>query len=575
MANAAMMCLVFLETRNLIDSLMQSKIAALKQRMSTCSKETQAVINVVFNKSFLAGTASLLYYAIADLGTYMVDLAALPLLLILLRKVVEDKEDTSPWQLVFTAYLAGLCFALKMTNIIFLVPIIFVYIIKNRKHLRLRYFLLCVLVGIYPCVAYLLYAYLSTGNPVFWTYNSIFKSPYHIDTDFKDTRWGPENLKDLILWPWRMVAGYNSRVSELSKYPQIYFLLGTVSSIYLTVKVCLSRVKDKSVLVFVGLFWLFCVLWLYSTGYPRYAIICEIMAAVICLMAICELLLNNKKIVQTIAGFMMVALIMQTQFNILEGLNNSYDWSWRGTTSDNIVNGNFSANIKWLLRDRGNIGSEEQHDKVDLFLESYTSGQFMKLFDENIPIINGRYVQTYLAQVHTVKGVDYPSYYKNKVLDALRQGKGVYDIVQPGYMQYAIEMANAWGLQITECEYLESYYTLESCPLLVRYELANEENELLQTNYLDLCVTGFSEEDDLFLTGLAYLDNMAVPYCTLALKIQWADGGNVEQRILLRSGQVYDLGDYFSLPQIGQYDHVYLESGENINIMNLDIRNVE
>lgn len=577
MANAAMMCLTFLEARNLIDSLLNNKISVLKKHMESCSNETQAVIGGVFNKSFLAGIACFLYYAIADLGTYMVDLAALPLLLILIRKVVGEVKDISPWQFVSTAYIAGLCFALKMTNIIFLAPIILIYIIKNRKYLRFRYFLLCVLAGMYPCAAYLLYAYLSTGNPVFWTYNAIFKSPYHIDTDFKDMRWGPDNIKDFILWPWRLVVDYGSRVSELSRYPQIYLLMGMISSIYFMVRLCLNKLRDKSVLILVVLFGIFYVLWLYSTGYPRYAIICEIVAAIISMAAICELLLNKRKTVRIIAGFMMVSLIAQTQFNLLEGINNNYDWSWRGTTSDNIINGKFSANVKWLFRDRGCIGSDEQHDKVDLFLESYTSGQYMKIFDENIPIINGRYVETYLAQVYAVKGIDYPSYYKNKVLYALQEGKGVYDILLPEHIQHAFELANAWGLRITECEYLESYYTLDKCPLLIRYELANEENEYSLMNYMYINVAELSDGDNSTLTGLVWLDNMVAPYCTLALNVEWADGGNVEQKITLRSGQLYELSHYFNLPQINKNDKVYLqvvESGIDINIMNFGVYSI-
>lgn len=576
MTNALLLVLTFLETRSLIESLLGEKLSDLMRGMETYGKETQAFVSVVFSKSFLAAISCLLYYIIAELGTYMVDITALPLLLLLIRKLVAKECDTSSEEIVFTAYLAGICFALKMTNIIFLVPIVIVYIIKNRKYIHCKCFLLCIIIGIFPSMAYLLYAYISTGNPVFWTYNSIFKSPYHIDADFKDLRWGPSphNMLDFIIWPWKLVVGYDSRVSELSQLPQVYILLGLVSSIYLVIKTCIKKTKDKAMTIFIILFWIFYALWLYSTGYPRYAILCEVMAVIISIAAICELLLNKKKTIRSMAVLMMLALFLQMQLNYIEGLNNRYDWSWRGTTAYNITNGKMAANIKWLLRDRGNIGSDEQHDKVDMFLESYTNSQYMKMFDENIPIINGSYVQTYLAQVYEVKGIDYPSYYRNKIVEALNEGKGVYEILLPDNIHRAFDLANAWGLQITECEYVESYYTWDRCPVLIRYELANEENEYSPLNYADLDTTNINKDENAHLEGIVYLDNAVASSCTLILKVEWADGGNVEQKIVLRAGRFYDLSQYFNLPHTSSGDRVYLqvaEDGTDVNVMNLGI----
>lgn len=575
MTNAFLLALIFIETRELIGTLLGEKLSALEQNAEKYSKETQVLVKAVFNKSFLAAVSCLLYYIIAELGTYMVDITALPLLLVLLRRLVEKECDTSSGQFVLTAYMAGICVALKVSNVIFCAPVILIYVIKNRKYMRFKDYLMCFIAGVFPSTAYLIYAYISTGNPVYWMFNSVFKSPYYLDSNFKDLRWGPDNIRDYILWPLRLVVGYDSRVCELSTLPQIYILLGVISSIYLTVRGFVKKIWDKGIGIFILLFWIFYVQWLHSTGYPRYAIICEIMAAIICIYAVCDLLMAPGKTIRVIAATVMLALVLQMQLNYIEGINNSYDWSWRGTTAANITNGRLFDNMKWLLRDRGSIGTDEQRDKVDIFLESYTNSQYMKMFDEDIPIINGYFIQTYLTQVHDVKGIDYPAYYREKIVAALEEGKGVYDLLAPENVYRAINLANAWGLRITECEYVESYYTKDEYPVLIRYELANEDNEFFPINFVEVDTSMLSRSHNAQLEGIAYLDSATASHCTLTLTVEWADGGSIEQKILLDAGYLYDLSQYFSVPGVDAKDRVYLEvleEGINVNIANPVIR---
>lgn len=298
------------------------------------------------------------------------------------------------------------------------------------------------------------------------------------------------------------------------------------------------------------------------------------MAAIICIYAVCELLATYNKAKNIVAITIMLALFLQMQLNYIEGLNNRYDWSWRGTTSENITNGKLITNMKWLLKDRGNIGTDEQREKVDIFLESHTNSQYMKLFDEDIPIINGTYIQTYLTQVHEAKGIDYPAYYKEKIWNALDAGQGVYDLIRPGNLQYAYNLANNWGLQITECEYVESYYTWDMCPMLIRYERADKENESHSIDYANIDTTTLDEIPNPVISGLAYLDSASAPACTLVLRTEWADGGNIEQKLYIRAEQLYDLRQYFSLPDVSSDDKVFLQVWEEdvkINIANLGI----
>ena len=157
---------------------------------------------------------------IQESGSYMVELLALPFLLemvfLLLRGLDEAKRER---EAVLFCLFGGILFCLKMTNIVYLVPLVLLYLWKIRKYLTPKLFLGCLVTGVIPVSVYLIYNGIAMKNPVYPYYNSLFHSPYFGETDFKDPRWGPSNIKEFLLWAYSMIRHPDYRLSEIpAKY---------------------------------------------------------------------------------------------------------------------------------------------------------------------------------------------------------------------------------------------------------------------------------------------------------------------------------------------------------------------
>lgn len=95
--------------------------------------------------------------------------------------------------------LIGMCLALKMTNVVYLVvPCLYVTWVAFAQR-RMGWWAAVVLVSIFTGGASYVYSVLMTGNPTFPMFNTVFQSPYYPLVGFSDPRWhvgiGPD-----ILW---------------------------------------------------------------------------------------------------------------------------------------------------------------------------------------------------------------------------------------------------------------------------------------------------------------------------------------------------------------------------------------
>lgn len=73
---------------------------------------------------------------------------------------------------------------------------------KNVKTARCKDYLCAIFPAVFIISIYLIYNYLSVGNPVFPYYNNIFKSKYYYELAGTDPRWGPKGIKEILLWPF-------------------------------------------------------------------------------------------------------------------------------------------------------------------------------------------------------------------------------------------------------------------------------------------------------------------------------------------------------------------------------------
>ncbi len=161
-------------------------------------------------------------YWIAELGTALMNWVTVPVILLGILFLMRSIDSSfSVNFLIISGVFFGMAFALKLTNIIYVVTAFvclsyFAFI--NSRNLRVtlsKIFYHCagVLLGILPIIPWWIYVYSKTRNPFFPYYNSIFKSPYYPVESFRDSRWNWKFPDSILNLPsgW----SYGSYVAEL------------------------------------------------------------------------------------------------------------------------------------------------------------------------------------------------------------------------------------------------------------------------------------------------------------------------------------------------------------------------
>ena len=548
--NALVLILIFLQMYKLIHTLLGKRMEMLRKNYTekAISRPIYGVLTYLMSEELFAFVSITLFYALADLGTYMIDLFAIPLLLWLLQRVLDESQQSNRAEQLFVALLCGLSFAMKFTNVIFIAPVLLVYLWQNRKEIRATTFVVALIVGLLPAAPYLLYAYTSTGNPVYWTFNSIFKSPYYPDENFKDLRWGPQNWVQVLLWPLHIILHPTERVSELSIWPQIYLMVGYLGGIYVIIKTWKEHYTRKATL-FAALFFAFVLLWLKSTGFPRYAILCEMMAVVLGAYLIVGGLAAKVKWKKLVAMILMVALLGQCAINTVGGALNYYDWSFRWKISPDTLSSEYKLNAQEAFRDRGLIGTDEQSD---IFLSTHLRHSIMKALDPDAPIVNGNYIVTFLSAVKEAKGIDYAEYYFTKLAEEEKKGARIYDIAIANEYSEFISGANSVGAEIISLEEVDGYFIGRDTPILIEYSMTGRENTC--TDLAQQPAFEFPQgTGEISLTGIACLPSYVqwdYPPAILQVTVSTASGTNevltveIPQHEYIQLDEVLDLSPY-------------------------------
>ena len=551
--NALVMILIFLQMYKLIHMLLGKQMESLRKDYTekAINRPIYGILTYLMSEELFAFISVTLFYALADLGSYMIDLLAIPLLLWLLHRVLDESQQSNRVEQIFVALLCGLSFAMKFTNVIFIAPVLLVYLWQNRKEIRATTFALALIVGLLPAAPYLLYAYTSTGNPVYWTFNSIFKSPYYPDENFKDLRWGPQNWVQVLLWPLHIILHPTERVSELSIWPQIYLMVGYLGGIYVIIKTWKEHYTRKATL-FAALFFAFVLLWLKSTGFPRYAILCEMMAVVLGAYLIVGGLAAKVKWKKLVAMILMVALLGQCAINTVGGALNYYDWSFRWKISPDTLSSEYKLNAQEAFRDRGLIGTDEQREQIDIFLSTHLRHSIMKALDPDAPIVNGNYIVTFLSAVKEAKGIDYAEYYFTKLAEEEKKGARIYDIAIANEYSEFISGANSVGAEIISLEEVDGYFIGRDTPILIEYSMTGRENTC--TDLAQQPAFEFPQgTGEISLTGIACLPSYVqwdYPPAILQVTVSTASGTNevltveIPQHEYIQLDEVLDLSPY-------------------------------
>lgn len=475
--NGYLMVTVFVQVRNIIRLATGSKLSELHASWAKKSifNPLRSLGRLLASESLFAFLAVTTFYAIANLGTYMVDLAALPLLLGFLALQADGEKKANRAEFIYAALLCGLSFAMKFTNAFFIAPMLLVYIVQNRKSLKVSTFFLSLLTAVIPFAPYMIYNYTSIGNPFGFTIlTQIFKSPYLPAIAENDLRWGPLSHKQILYWPIKIIVDPTTHISEISKYPQIYILVGCVATavLFIGCVICAIR-KEKvhggdlfmSIVYTIGLY-----LWLEVSGYPRYAIFLEILAVIEISVLIIRFIsaVRFRIPLSILAAFIVVALGAQCYVNTYNGAMNTYDWSWRGETGS----AGYMDNYRYIFRDRSLIGTDEQRSRIDVFFSSNMLHEYCKLIDPSADIVNYWYFEKYFG-ILTTK--DFRTYYLDRMKEEAAEGKGIYDVYLPNGYNLIADTANRMGTTVKSLEYVDGNGMRA---LLVGYDFSGKANTL-------------------------------------------------------------------------------------------------
>jgi hypothetical protein len=353
--------------------------------------------------------AMLAEHLLFEINNYMIDLLALPLTLEATYLALRHTQfKNKPLNFVAIAGLLGMSVAFKLTNAAVALPIILLCAYQalfsqssagreTVRHSRrlVRTTVICAGVFMLPLIPFTIYLYQQTGSPVFPVYNGVFKSIYWPVSNVLDPRWGGESLQEKLLWPILMIFK-PERISELQVYSgriSLGCVAGLIGLVYFR--------RDARLRVLCLIFFSTALLWSISTGYIRYGLYIEVMAAVVLLAVVARLTDQTRRWTVAFAVACLLGLIMVVQTLVASYYVSQSEWAGRPTFISRP--GPYAREAHYLLSDRSlrNFLSNEERgkfDRVEVWIMSSikTSGLEVML-KRDAPIIgvkNGEYFRT-------------------------------------------------------------------------------------------------------------------------------------------------------------------------------------
>lgn len=324
--------------------------------------------------------------AILMIGIYYVDVVSIPVMLEILRLLLKHKkgDPVSTTGIAYFALLNGTCLALKLTNVVYVVPIICVYLFNNVHGMKPRHWIAAICCGACPFALYLYYNYICTGNPVFPYYNNVFHSPFFDANNFRDERWGGSTVKEKLLWIIYAVINPANKQCELPDLFPGALALGLVGLLgtLVTTRRGDRWARGRNTIVILTI--TSTLLWSFTTGYSRYFVFGKILWGVLGFLFLEQLGRLAKK---TGVGLKALAVIA---CGICLGLNTASfihgrNWSWTPLEMNTLA-----VQANRVLSDRGVRRTGE--DKVDVFLlTSYTNQAIAEMLDDSSFAINTMY----------------------------------------------------------------------------------------------------------------------------------------------------------------------------------------
>ena len=292
--------------------------------------------------------------------------------------------------IIYLCTLLGIATAIKMTNAMVVFPVAVLFIIKNRKKIKVVHYLEGFACIITILLIYLYCSYVITGNPVFPYMNALFKSEYFSTqlspNDFSafNVNFGPRNLIEYVFWPVFMLV-YPERTSDIPFCTGRLFLIVIGMVIYFGYKLVnkekLSQREKEFAIIFLSLYFLYLFVF---RGYMRYMIVLELLgsAALCCIIFRAYISGNALKI--SIMSMIFCLTIEQVMWMSKQCIYGHWEWSWRDIKNTEALLENAKKNFK----DYSSGIDKDILDQIESLLVVDASGSLAVNLKADVPIIN-------------------------------------------------------------------------------------------------------------------------------------------------------------------------------------------
>lgn len=389
-----------------------------------------------------------------EVNNYMVDLLALPLLLEATHLALRtDEAEGSRGVYVHAALLLGACAALKLTNVVPVVPLVLVFAYKalfGARRLSPRHLLstlaCCFVAFTATLLPFTVYLWRVTGNPLFPIANSFFKSPYWPTGGGWDSRWGPTDLWETLVWP--VLAVFEpERHSELAVYSgrlSIGFVIA-LAGLFLCRRD--ARVRTLCLLVVAG-----CLIWSAAgMGYSRYGLYLEMLSGVAVVVVAVVMLGSTWRGAalwkKAAVSLILAALVVQASAACVYAYG--YEWSMRHTI---LHFREYRNEARQILRDRSlasYLTDEERARYANVgawVVSGWKSAGLEVMLNERAPAIAVNYQEFLTTREAKRRFV--------RSLEEVPAGR-IYTLVFPEDLMQAKEFIRSRGLEVASEESVE------------------------------------------------------------------------------------------------------------------------
>ena len=463
---------------------------------------------------------------------YYIDLMSLMLLVEILKTVIYDNDLKEENNIIisYIAILCGITFAIKISNLFFIIVFGIYYLLKNNKmikFIKLKDIICFIIIFTLPWILYFINSFIQTGNPFFPFYNNIFKSKYFLNSNWSDTRFGPTNVIEVLIWPLYIIK-YPNRTIDIS-IVEFMWAIGYVISLLIIllniIKIIKKREFDKPIFalsvinVFLNLIWA-----KFMIGYIRYALIILIIDGIISFYWLFKSY-NERKILATI--LIIIPLILNYSDSYHKYISSASSASYNNINSvgreiyyknfdklfsKDYVKINFKKNSVW-----GNVSCNSTYMKllnadIPMIYLPYT-------LNEYIPDIENKKQEllSKAEKIYTASSSDDILNLLNKLNATNYSIKSVYDIVKSSFLNYneyiyifeleksdnfnsnVLKVANEINYEFkNQDEYITFMYKIVNLDLNNKYKLnIYLDNYLIKTinlNASNLWYTNFDEK---------------------------------------------------------------------------------